>query len=160
MPQGTVKPANSIVINGVSITQEMEVGAAATAAQMVPGRFVIYDGVNDTVKEAGAKAHGVVGLLDVASDKLEANNYAVGDQARVIRGPSGLQVKVTLLASENVTRGDRLVTAANGKVAKQAVGAMGAQGSVVAIADESSNVTVDAEIAATLTRTEEPAAAS
>ena len=37
----------------------------------------------------------------------------------------------TLLASENVTRGDALVSAADGKYAKLAVRAMGGQGRVV-----------------------------
>jgi len=160
MPQGTVKPSNSIVINGEPIIQEMEIGANATAAKMLPGIFVIYDDVNDTIKEAGVKANGVVGQLDVAPDKLESANYAVGDQARVIRGPNGLQTKGILKAGENVTRGDRLVTAADGQLAKLAVGAMGAQGEVVATADESSNVTVAAEIAITLRFSEQPAAAS
>jgi hypothetical protein len=52
------------------------------------------------------------------------------------------------------------VTAADGKLAKQAVGAMGAQGSVVATAEESSNVTVDAEILVDWNPSHEPAAAS
>jgi hypothetical protein len=53
-----------------------------------------------------------------------------------------------------------LVTAADGKVAKQVVGAMGAQGQVVGWALESSNVTVDAEILVHWNPCAEPAAAS
>ena len=68
--------------------------------------------------------------------------------------------KMTLLASENVTRGDPLVTAADGKLAKQAVGAMGEQGKVVAYAWESSNVTVDAEVLVHWCPSAEPAAAA
>ena len=67
---------------------------------------------------------------------------------------------LTLLASENVTRGDPLVTAADGKVAKQAVGAMGAQGRVVGYAWESSNVTTDATILVHWKPAAESAAAS
>ena len=146
MPQWVVKPANAILISGDPIYLEAEIGANATAAQMVAGRFVIFDTIDGDVKEAGAKALTVLGQLDVAADKKESDNYAVGEQARLL---TGVYVgKVTLLAAENVAPGDRLVTAADGKVAKLAVGALGATGAVIAVALESSNVTVDAEIAA------------
>ena len=159
MPQGLVKPANSVVISPANpLMVEMEIGANATPAKMLPGRVVIFDDTDDSVKETGAKADNVVGFLDVAPDKLEATAYALGDQAKVVVGEC--LAKLTLLAGENVTRGDPLVTAADGKLAKQAVGAMGAQGTVVAHAWESSNVTVDAEINVHWHKTAEPAAAS
>lgn len=144
MPQGIVKPLNQIVAYGDPLTVEMEVGANATAAKIVPGRAVIFDDSDETVKEAGAKADNCVGFLEVAPNKKKSENYAVGDQARVVVGEC-LAV-LTLLAGENVARGDRLVTAADGKLAKLATGAMGAQGSVVATAWESSNTVGDAQI--------------
>jgi hypothetical protein len=158
MPQWLVKPANQVVVAGDPLRIEYEIGANATAAKMLPGRVVIHDDVDGTVKEAGAKADGVVGFLDVAPDKLESDNYAVGEQAMVVKGRC--MAKLTLLAGENVSRGDKLVTAADGKVAKQAVGAMGAQGEVIGTAEESSNVTVDAEILVDWNPGHEPAAAS
>ena len=158
MPQGVVKPSNQVTAAGDPLRLEMEIGANATAAQMVPGRVVIFDDADQTVKEAGAKAAGEVFVLDVDPDELEATAYAVGDQAMVLVGEC--IAKLTLLASENVTRGDALVTAANGKVAKQAVGAMGAQGRVVGYAWESSNVTTYAEILVHWCPCAEPAAAS
>ena len=81
----------------------------------------------------------------MASDKKEANNYAVGEQARVISGP-GCQVKLTLAGGENVAPGDQLVCGADGKVVKKGTGA----GMVVAQTLHSSNVTGDAEIACKL----------
>jgi hypothetical protein len=158
MPQTVVKPSNQIVAYGDPLAVEMEVGANATPAKMLPGRVVIFDDADQTVKEAGAKATGEVGFLEVAPTKKKIDNYAVGDQAKVIFGEC-LAV-LTLLANENVTRGDPLVTAADGKLAKQAVGAMGGQGSVVAYAWESSNVTTDAEILVHWKSSAEPAAAS
>ena len=158
MPQWITKPANQIVVAGEPLKQEMEIGATAAPAEMVAGRVMIFDNAEGTVKEAGAKADGIVGFLDVAPDELEATAYAVGEQAMVVVGEC--IAKLTLLAAENVTRGDKLVTAANGKVAKQAVGAMGAQGTVVGTAWESSNVTVDAEILVHWNPGHEPAAAS
>ena len=158
MPQYLVKPANQVVVAGNPIRIEMEVGANATEAKMLPGRLVIHDTTDGCVKEAGAAADNIVGFLDVAADKLESDNYAVGDQAQVVIGEC--IAKLTLLAGENVAPGDPLVAAADGKVAKQAVGAMGGQGSVVGWALESSNVTVDAEILVHYNKSAEPAAAS
>ena len=137
---------------------EMEIGVNATAAEMKAGRVVIFDDADQTVKESGAAAANVVGFLEVDPAKTKSTAYAVGDQAKVVLGEC-LAV-LTLLANESVTRGDALVTAANGKLAKQAVGAMGAQGQVVAYAWESSNVAQDAEILVHWKPSGEPAAAA
>ena len=154
------KPANQIVIAGNPVRLEVKIGDNCTEAEMLPGRFVIHDTNDGEVKEAGAKALNVLGQLDVAPDKLESEHYkkyAAGppvvkaDQAIILQGI--YRAKVTLLANENVAPGDRLVLAANGKVAKLAVGADGARGAVIAVALESSNVTVDAEIAALINTT-------
>jgi len=153
-----VKPSNQIVAYGDAKPIEIEVGANATEAKMLAGRVVIFDDVDQTVKEAGAKAVNVVGFLEVDPAKKKTDNYEVGDQAKVVI--DDCLAVLTLLASENVTRGDPLVTADDGKLAKQAVGAMGAQGQVVAYTWESSNVTVDAEILVHWKPSAEPAAAS
>jgi hypothetical protein len=158
MPQGIVKPANQIIASGKPLIVEMEVGANATAAKMLPGRLVIFDDSDWSVLEAGAKADNVVGFLEVNADKKKTDHYEVADQVKVILGEC--VALLTLLASENVARGDPLVSAADGKVAKQAVGAMGGQGSVIGWALESSNATVDAEILVHFHKTAEPAAAS
>ena len=158
MPQGVVKPSNQIVAYGDPLMVEVEIGANATAAQMLAGRVVIFDDADQTVKEAGAAAVNVVGFLEVDPAKKKTENYSVGDQAKVVIGEC-LAV-LTLLANESVTRGDALVTAANGKLAKQAVGAMGAQGQVVAYAWESSNEASDQEILVHWKPSGEPAAAA
>jgi hypothetical protein len=158
LPQGLVKPANQIIASGDPLAVEMQIGANATVAKMLPGRLVIFDDVDQTVKEAGAKAVGEVGVLDVVASKLKTDAYAVGNQAPVIIGECLLLL--TLLANENVTRGDALVSAADGKVAKLAVGAMGSQGKVIGYTWESSNVTSDAEILVHWCPSAEPAAAT
>jgi len=158
LPQGVVKPSNQIVAYGDPLNVEMEIGANATEAQMVAGRVVIFDDADQTVKEAGAAAANIVGFLEVDPAKKKTDNYAVGDQAKVVIGEC-LAV-LTLLANESVTRGDALVTAANGKLAKQAVGAMGAQGQVVAYAWESSNEASDQEILVHWKPSGEPAVAA
>ena len=42
MPQGIVKPSNQIVAAGDPLTVELEVGANATAAEMLPGRCCCF----------------------------------------------------------------------------------------------------------------------
>jgi hypothetical protein len=158
VPQGVVKPSNQAVAYGDPLMVEMEIGANATAAEMKAGRVVIFDDADQTVKEAGAAAANVVGFLEIDPAKTKSRAYAVGDQAKVVIGEC-LAV-LTLLANEAVTRGDPLVTATNGKLAKQAVGAMGEQGQVVAYAWESSNVAEDTEILVHWKPSGEPAAAA
>lgn len=158
MPQGLVKPANQIIVSGNPLTVEMEVGANATAAKMLPGRLVVFDSAIQTVKEAGDEDAGDIGILDVVAAKLKTTAYAVGEQVPVIFGDC--IVLGTLLASENVTFGDPLVCGGDGKYKKQAVGAMGAQGKVVGYAWEASNVTTDATIMIHFCPAAEPAAAS
>ena len=159
MPQGYVKPSNQIIADAEGlVVHEYEVGANATPAKMVPGAGVIYDTVDYAVKECGAAADDFVGVLDVAPGGLLTTAYAVGDQVRVIeRG----KVKVTLVAGgAAVTPGIPIVTAADGKFAKQAVGAMGAQGAPVAYALESVNPVADAWCLVFLTGQREAAAAA
>ena len=158
MPQYLVKPANQIVVAGNPLRVELEIGANATPAKMLPGRFVIHDALDGAAKEAAAKARNVVGFLDARADKLESDAYAVGDQVMVVVGEC--IAKLTLLANESVAPGDLLVTAADGKVAKQAVGAMGSQGMVIGQALETSNVAADAEILVHFCKAAEPAAAA
>ena len=42
MPQGVVKPSNQIVAYGDPLAVEMEIGANATTAKMLPGRVVVF----------------------------------------------------------------------------------------------------------------------
>lgn len=158
MPQGLIKPANAIIVSGNPLTVELEVGANATAAEMLPGALVIFDTVAQTVQEADDESDGEVGVLDVVAGTLRTTAYAVGDQVPVIFGDCICLMK--LLASENVGLGDPLVSAGDGKLKKQAVGAMGAQGKVVGYAWEASNVTTDATIMVHFCPSAEAAAAS
>jgi len=78
-----VKPSNQIVAYGDPLGVEMEIGANATEAKMLAGRVVIFDDIDQTVKEAGAKATNVVGFLEVDPAKKKTDNYEVSDQAKV-----------------------------------------------------------------------------
>ena len=156
MPQFPVKPTNQVIAYGDPLKTEMKVGANATPAKMLPGKIVIFDDADFTVKESGAKAQVWMGVLDVAPNKKKTDAYAVADPVMIIEGECYLLL--TLLASENITRGDKLVTAADGKVAKLAVGALGSQGSIIGETLETSNVASDVEILVHWNPSSEPAA--
>ena len=133
MPQYLVKPVNRIYAGGGDgETIEMEVGANATAAKMLPGRWVVYDAADGAVKEAGAKAGDVMGIIEVDPAKTLTDAYAVGDPIRIIPLKSGTRVMCTLASGgAAVVMGDSVVTAADGKTSKIAVGAFGTQGTIV-----------------------------
>jgi len=149
MPQGFIKPANRVLVDdfsGQGAVREFEVGANATAAKMLPGNCVIVDTLAQNIKEAGAKADSITGVLEVGPTNKLTVAYAVGDQARVLQGHFIAQIR--LKASENVSIESLLVSAADGQFAKLAVGVIGAQGAIIAKALEASNVTTIAYILA------------
>lgn len=165
MPQwlASAKPTNRI-LQGPPDTPllDVEIGANATAADMVPGRIVIHDAIDGDVKEAAAKARNPIGVLEVKSGMLVTDAYAVGDDAVIIPRSSGARVVLTLITgSVAVAPGDSVVTAANGKAAKQAVGGAGLQGTVVAHALETQDPTsADKACLCELSSSAEPEAAS
>jgi len=146
MPQNPfTKPANRILISPANaLVAEFEVGANATAAEMIPGAVVINDTNAQDVKESGDEPHAVVGILECAEDMLYTDHYAVGDQCPVIMGPAICQVR--LKASENISIGDRLRAMDNGLAAELATGVIGAQGATIGYALEASNVAAIAYI--------------
>ena len=164
MPQGPfVKPINRILVGDYNVPLlDMEVGANATAAKMVPGRLVIHDTTDGDVKEAGVKADNVLGVIEVQAGKLVTDSHSVGANVKVIPLSSQAFVVLTLVSGgAAVAPGDPIVSAADGKAAKQAVGAMGSQGSVVAHAWETANPSgSDVTCIAQLVPGAEPAAAS
>ncbi len=137
MGQDRAHPNNSVIAedNGLVI-EEFEVGANATAAKMLPGTAVILDTVAGDVKEAGAKAHGVIGWLIEKPDQAITTAYAVGDVCRVVTGGNGKLMIRRAASAGNITEGTPLVTAADGLAALQAVGGPGTQGDIVGIGAE------------------------
>ncbi len=150
MPQGYVKSANRVLIDDLSgqgQVREFEIGANATIAKMLPGNAVVTDTLADAVKEGGAKADSIVGVLEIGPKNNLTTAYgAVGDQCRVLQGHFIAQIR--LKASENVSIDSLLVSAADGQFAKLAVGVIGGQGAILARALEASNVTTIAYILA------------
>jgi hypothetical protein len=83
MPQGLVQPNNSILYAGNPKYLEYEV---KTATNMYPGRLVITDTNEYSIKVATDGATTVLGVLDVEPNELRETIYGAGDQARVISG--------------------------------------------------------------------------
>lgn len=133
---GLVVPTNQVMAQGTAERFEMKVGANATPAKMLPGTLVILDTTLNEVKEAGAKAHGILGIIDVdhehtIGDPYDNGDASVGDNVPIIVPHSGSIVSLMFLANENFAQGDALVSAADGKVAEVAVAALGSQGDII-----------------------------
>lgn len=155
-----VLATNQVVIYGEYTRTEMKVGANATAAKMIPGALVILDTNEGEVKEAGAKAHGILGIIDVDATHKIGDNYEVAENIPILLPNEGTFVALIMLASEDLIQGDRLVSAANGLVAEQAVGAMGSQGDIVGLAWDTCSAASDTRIVVRWAYTPELAAAA
>lgn len=146
--QEIILPTNQVLIYGDALKVEMKVGANATAAKMIPGALVILDTVENSVKEAGAKAHGILGVIDVDPTHDIDDNYEVADNIPILIPNEGTFVALIMLANEDLIQGDTLVSAANGLVAEAAIAALGSQGDIVATAWDTCSAAADTRIVA------------
>ena len=163
---GFRKPNNAIVVAGNPIVQELEV---RTATNCVPGRLVERDTTDSQVK-VGTATGNVIGWLgyEQASKQYRpasiSTAYAANAQAPVLSG-GGFVMLGRLASGQNVSKGVRLVAAANGEVTAASAlavpsgattvtsnaaqpnisGAYGSQGVVVAIAEESVDASAEAK---------------
>lgn len=135
------KPSNSILVAGYPLIQILKV---ETATNMYPGRLV-KKGTNDddiVVNTAAGAAIGWLGyeqtIKKYRPDDVDTI-YAVNDQAAVLHG-GGFVIVGRLASGQSVSKGDRLMAAANGELSGGTVGT----DEIVAIAEE----TVDASAAA------------
>ena len=111
MPQGVVQPTNAILYAGQPVYMEYEV---LTNTTMYPGRLVITDTNEWSIKVAGAGALNVLGVLDVEPNELRETIYGVGDQARVITGDVIVLLKKA--SGSTITVGLQVEAAAAGMV--------------------------------------------
>jgi hypothetical protein len=112
------QPKNQIVVSGKPDVQYLNI---ETATNCYPGRLV-KKGTHDNdlvVCTAGAAAIGVLGYEQAAKMYRPATRdtiYAQNDQAPVLSGKA--VVLLYLTQSQTVTKGDKLVAAADGMVSK------------------------------------------
>lgn len=111
MPQGLVQPTNAILYAGQPVYLEYEV---LTATNMYPGRLVITDTNEYSIKVAGDNATDCLGVLDVEPGELRETIYGAGDQARVIRGDC--VVMMTKASGATITVGLPVQCAGSGMV--------------------------------------------
>ncbi len=117
---GFRKPNNKVSQGGALGVEYFKVGAAATAAKMLPCIAVIKDTNDFSVKE-GAAAGKIIGFLgyDETPAQYRPTNsttaYAVGDIVAVHRGP-GRRQKAILTSGQNVVNGEPLKVGADGKL--------------------------------------------
>ena len=131
---GYTKPSNQILVAGQPLVQILKV---ETATNMYPGRLV-KKGTTDgdiVVCGAGEAAIGWLGYLHTIKkyrpDTVDTA-YSANDHAAVLHG-GGFVVVGRLANGQNVSKGDRLTTAANGELSGGTVGTH----EIVAIAEES-----------------------
>lgn len=111
MPQGLIQPNNSILYAGNPKYLEYEV---LTATNMYPGRLVITDTNEYSIKVGTDDATTVLGVLDVEPNELRETIYDAGDQARVITGDCVVLLKKASGATISV--GTKVQCAGNGMV--------------------------------------------
>ncbi|WP_342303636.1 hypothetical protein [Methanolobus sp. ZRKC5] len=114
---GVVKPANKIVAGGKPLEQELKI---ETDTNMYPGRLV-KRGTNDddmVVNTAAGPALGWLGYEQTNPVFMPTDVdtiYAQNDMAAVLYG-GGFLIVGRLASGQNVTKGTRLVAAANGEL--------------------------------------------
>lgn len=114
---GFKAPSNKVVVAGTPIIQSLKV--RGTLTEMKPGRFVIRDTTDAECSIAGAAALNSIGVLGYeqahASVKPATIDtaYGTGAEVPVLSGP----IVVRAYASEAITKGAKVVLAANGQVA-------------------------------------------
>lgn len=118
---GLRKPVNKIVVAGSPLVMQQKIENATT---MYPGRLVIKGTADDDVVTCGAAGicTGWLGYeqANPAFMPTDVNTiYTVNDQAPVLFG-GGFVIVASLADSNVVVKGDRLVAAASGEVAKAA----------------------------------------
>lgn len=118
---GLRKPTNKIVAAGDPLVMQQKI---ETVANCYPGRLVIKGTNDDDVAVCGAAGISVGWLgyeqanpafMPATVDTI----YVVNDQAPVLYG-GGFVIVASLADSNVVVKGDRLVAAASGEVAKAA----------------------------------------
>jgi hypothetical protein len=112
MPQGLVQPTNAILYGGQPLVREMEV---LTATTMIPGRLVMTDSAEGTIKVCTTGATTALGVLDIEPGNRRTTSYDAGDQARVLSGP--IIVLMTVAAMGTATAvGSTMIPAASGQI--------------------------------------------
>ena len=105
-----IKPTNKILIGGTPLVEEL----VTEGTTCKPGLFVKKGTADHQVQLAGDGAKNPLGVLDADPRYPIANAFPDKHPVRVMKGP--IVVVATLLTGNNVTKGQALICAANGKL--------------------------------------------
>lgn len=123
---GFRKPTNAVAQGGALGVEYFKVGAAATAAKMLPGIAVIKDTNDYSVKESGGSG-ATIGVLGYEATPAQyrptsiTTAYAVGDIVAVHRG-AGRRQKMWLTTSQTIVQGQPLMVTTDGYLTAATVG--------------------------------------
>lgn len=153
MPALIQLPAAKVLIYGEATRVDMKVGDNATLAKMIPGALVILDTNEGEVKEAGAAAHGILGIIDVNHKHTIGDPYddgpgalGINEDIPILIPNQGSFVALIMLGNEDLIQGDTLVSAANGLVAEIAAAALGSQGDIIGTAWDTCSEATDTRV--------------
>jgi hypothetical protein len=137
---GWRKPTNKVCQNGGGLdTEQLKVGANATAAKMLPGIVVIRDSNDYSVKEWSSGGY-MIGYLSYENSPKKPETidsaYAVGDLVGVEIGANRRQL-ARLAISQTIVKGQPLTVTTDGYLAAATVGT----DDIVADAEESVTTT-------------------
>ena len=105
-----IKPTNKILIGGTPLVEEL----VTEGTTCKPGLFVKKGTADHQVQLAGDGAKNPLGVLDADPRYPIANAFPDKHPVQVMKGP--IVVVATLLTGNNVTKGQALICAANGKL--------------------------------------------
>ena len=105
-----IKPTNKILVGGTPLVEEL----VTEGTTCKPGLFVRKGTADHQVQLAGDGAKNPLGVLDADLRYPIANAFADKFDVKVMKGP--IVVVATLLTGNNVTKGQALICAANGKL--------------------------------------------
>ena len=107
-----VRPSNKILVGGTPLVEEL----VTEGTSVKPGLLVKKGTADHQVVLAGDKARNVLGVVDYDPRYKITDAFPDKHPVRVLKG--NIVVVCTLASGQNVTKGDRLMAAANGKLQK------------------------------------------
>jgi len=153
---GWREPANKVCQNGGGLdTEQLQVGANATAAKMLPGIVVIRDANDYSVMEWASGGH-MIGYLSYenSTDKPETIDtaYAVGDSVGIEIGANRRQL-ARLTTSQTIVKGQPLKVTTDGYLAAAVVNGVVSidQAGTGSVSTGNDDVVADAEESVTTT---------
>lgn len=126
-----IRPTNKVLVAGNPIVDE-----SLTEGTSIKPRLLVVKGTGDhQVSLAGAGAANVLGAVDYDSRYKIDDAFPDAHSVRVLKG--NIVVVLILAASQTITKGQKLMAAANGEVQAFSAAAAGDSAKIIGYAEES-----------------------